>query len=294
MHQYRYHFWRFLFITGSLSANIISGQTQSPDSLFTHNSVTLSQEQETTLTNLEALATTDGMRLTNINFDIFNRNTISLNLFPGRVIDVSKKKIKIRDANTYTWFGDYINNTGSVALVVRNNNITATIHINKEIYTIRPIGSGIHVIIHVDWSKFPPDHPPEDSKNQPPGEPLQNNSFDSGINEVDKSNRLGKTLVGSDDTIKVFVSYTPAAESAYGGDIAAPNAYSINLLYNEFWLPDGGRLFIYNDDRSMVLGAFTSANNKDHGKFATGPVRGDTSILEYYEPTYVEMRGVVL
>ena len=83
MHQYRYHFWRFLFIAGSLSANIISGQTQSPDSLFTHNSVTLSQEQETTLTNLEALATTDGMRLTNINFDLFNRNLISLNPFPG-------------------------------------------------------------------------------------------------------------------------------------------------------------------------------------------------------------------
>ena len=64
--------------------------------------------------------------------------------------------------------------------------------------------------------------------------------------------------------------------------ISAPDAFSINLLYDEFWLPDGGRLFIYNEDRSMVLGAFTSANNKDHGKFSTGLVRGDTSILGYY------------
>ena len=76
--------------------------------------------------------------------------------------------------------------------------------------------------------------------------------------------------------------------------ITAPGAYSINLLYDDFWLPDGATFFIYNEDHSMVLGAFTSANNKEHGKFATGSVRGDTSILEYYEPTYVEMRGVLL
>lgn len=64
--------------------------------------------------------------------------------------------------------------------------------------------------------------------------------------------------------------------------IAAPGAYSINLLYDEFWLPVGGRFFIYNEDRSMLLGAFTSYNNKAHGKFATGPVRGGASMLEDY------------
>ena len=66
--------------------------------------------------------------------------------------------------------------------------------------------------------------------------------------------------------------------------IITPGAYSINLLYNYFWLPAGAKFFIYNEDRSMVLGSFTSANNKDHGKFSTGLVRGDISILEYYEP----------
>ncbi len=76
--------------------------------------------------------------------------------------------------------------------------------------------------------------------------------------------------------------------------IVAPGAYSINLLYDEFNLPPGAKFFIYNEDRSIVLGAFTSRNNKDHGKFSTGPVQGSISILEYYEPTYVEKRGVLL
>ena len=76
--------------------------------------------------------------------------------------------------------------------------------------------------------------------------------------------------------------------------IIAPGAYSTNLLYDDFWLPDGATFFIYNEDHSMVLGAFTSANNKEHGKFSTGLVRGDFRMLEYYWPTYVEMRGVLL
>ncbi len=75
--------------------------------------------------------------------------------------------------------------------------------------------------------------------------------------------------------------------------ISAPGAYSINLLYDDFWLPAGGRFFIYNADHSILLGAFTSANNKEHGKFSTGLVRGDISILEYYEPASARGRGII-
>ncbi|MBN4081448.1 T9SS type A sorting domain-containing protein [Caldithrix abyssi] len=73
--------------------------------------------------------------------------------------------------------------------------------------------------------------------------------------------------------------------------IIAPGARSINLLYDDFWLPKGARFFIYNADRSIVNGAFTVANNKEHGKFSTAPVKGPISILEYYEPAYVQGAG---
>jgi hypothetical protein len=49
--------------------------------------------------------------------------------------------------------------------------------------------------------------------------------------------------------------------------IVSPGAFSINLLYDEFWLPEGAKFFIYNANRSMVIGAFTAANNKEHAKF---------------------------
>ncbi len=75
--------------------------------------------------------------------------------------------------------------------------------------------------------------------------------------------------------------------------VECPGAYSINLLYDRFWLPQGAKLFIYNEDRSYVIGAFTERNNKEHGKFATTLVKGEVSILEYYEPAGADEPGVI-
>lgn len=67
--------------------------------------------------------------------------------------------------------------------------------------------------------------------------------------------------------------------------IVSPTAYSIQLYYDQFYLKPGARFFIYNEDQSMVIGAFTSANNKASGLFATQPVSGESIILELYEPS---------
>ena len=44
--------------------------------------------------------------------------------------------------------------------------------------------------------------------------------------------------------------------------ITSKNAYSLNLLYDKFIIPDGAELYVYDKERSTVLGAFTSLNNK--------------------------------
>ncbi len=66
--------------------------------------------------------------------------------------------------------------------------------------------------------------------------------------------------------------------------IVSEGALSINLLYDKFKLPPGARFYVYNENRSVVQGAFTSKNNKKSGRFATAPTKGDACILEYYEP----------
>jgi len=69
--------------------------------------------------------------------------------------------------------------------------------------------------------------------------------------------------------------------------IMAAGAKSINLLYDDFYLPSGGELYIYSADRKHVIGGFTSANNKSDRIFATGLVYSDHIVLEYYEPAEV-------
>lgn len=69
--------------------------------------------------------------------------------------------------------------------------------------------------------------------------------------------------------------------------VNSQNAYSINLIYDDFWLPEGAQFFVYNEDKSMILGAFTSdVSNNPYDKFATDLVKGETTILEYFEPAY--------
>jgi hypothetical protein len=63
--------------------------------------------------------------------------------------------------------------------------------------------------------------------------------------------------------------------------IRSEGAKSINIIFKKFWLPEGGRVFVYAPDRSTVLGAFTCQNNKPSGIFAVAPVPGDEIIVEY-------------
>ncbi len=69
--------------------------------------------------------------------------------------------------------------------------------------------------------------------------------------------------------------------------IYSPGALSINLAFDDFYIPEGGRLFIYNAEKTEIIGAFTHENNKEHRKFATTLIRGESIILEYNEDANV-------
>ncbi len=67
--------------------------------------------------------------------------------------------------------------------------------------------------------------------------------------------------------------------------IAAPEATALMLYYSNFYLPQGGKLYIYNTDRSHLLGAYTHNTHPQQGAFATEFVAGDECILEYVAST---------
>jgi hypothetical protein len=75
--------------------------------------------------------------------------------------------------------------------------------------------------------------------------------------------------------------------------ITSDNAYSINLLYNRFIIPDGAEMFVYDENMNTVLGAFTSLNNKVHETFSTAPTKGSNTIIEYFEPYDADFNGEI-
>lgn len=78
---------------------------------------------------------------------------------------------------------------------------------------------------------------------------------------------------------------------------SAPNALSINFLFEKYWLPVGATMYIYRPDQKDMIGGFTAQNNKstrdDAQKFGTGLLYGDDVIIEVYEPAAVIGQSII-
>lgn len=61
-------------------------------------------------------------------------------------------------------------------------------------------------------------------------------------------------------------------------------ALALNVQFDQFYLPDGGKVYLYNHDKTQILGAYTTVNNNESGLFSTELIEGDEVTIEYYEP----------
>lgn len=77
----------------------------------------------------------------------------------------------------------------------------------------------------------------------------------------------------------------------YRYEIESTGAYSLNIIFSEYELPRGAKLFIYNLDTEHIIGAFTSDNNNPSNVLPTIPVKGDKVTVEYFEPLYPDFIG---
>jgi hypothetical protein len=73
--------------------------------------------------------------------------------------------------------------------------------------------------------------------------------------------------------------------------IRSAGALSVNVLFTEFELPQGARLFLYNPAQTQILGAFDHLNNSETGILPVAPVWGDEIIVEYQEPPLAPFAG---
>ncbi len=67
--------------------------------------------------------------------------------------------------------------------------------------------------------------------------------------------------------------------------ISCPGAQTINLLLSDFYLPEGGSLYLYDYKKSNRIGAYTFKNNRIERELGTELIHGEAIIVEYFEPT---------
>lgn len=71
----------------------------------------------------------------------------------------------------------------------------------------------------------------------------------------------------------------------------SPNAASISFVFDEFNLPEGASIFVYNPTQTTVAGAFTHINNNKNHTLPIAPFASDSIIIEYQEPANVAFKG---
>ncbi|MCD4663622.1 MAG: protease, partial [Bacteroidales bacterium] len=75
--------------------------------------------------------------------------------------------------------------------------------------------------------------------------------------------------------------------------LRSDDAISVSLYYDDFYLPEGAELFLYDDTKKQLKGAFTSINNKENRLFATSMLYGKTVVLELNLPaSFTEMSSL--
>lgn len=123
-----------------------------------------------------------------------------------KALDVDRTHADVRSPTDFTWFGRAVGVEGNATLVVHDGSVTGTIRDGLDLYRIEPVGQGLHAIVKIDSSRFPPEHPPGfqqiERRSLPASAPASaSDAPDTGSQAAPQD-------------IDVLVAYTPAARSA--------------------------------------------------------------------------------
>jgi len=67
-------------------------------------------------------------------------------------------------------------------------------------------------------------------------------------------------------------------------NIKSSGANTMNFVFDKFFIPQGGNLYFYNADKTDLLGAYTSSQNRNDKLFGSWLIDGDDIFIYYYEP----------
>lgn len=149
-----------------------------------------------------------------------------------------------------------------------------------------------------DVNKLPISWTPDFQKNHPLRmSPIVLSPLDiEGIAIQDSINDLDKTLpwrYGIERSIILDFENTGTWTELSNGDkiwqiaIQSPEALNISVNFDEFHLPVGTTLHLFNEDHTDISKTYTKIHNRPNDQLASWFVEGNTITVEYYQPFYV-------
>lgn len=84
------------------------------------------------------------------------------------------------------------------------------------------------------------------------------------------------------------ITRLPNNDKVWRLQIRVPDAPATSLYFEHFYIPEGGRLYVYNAEKTHLIGSFGAHNNNEEGLFATEIVYTSDCVIEYYEPANVK------
>jgi len=85
----------------------------------------------------------------------------------------------------------------------------------------------------------------------------------------------------------------PNGDRVWQCALQAPGALGLVLLFDQFNLPEGSRFYAFTPNQTQVFGAYSAQSCSPNGKFTIGVLKGETTLLEYYEPVSVKQAGKI-
>jgi hypothetical protein len=106
--------------------------------------------------------------------------------------------------------------------------------------------------------------------------------------------QFGKNIDVEIDIIKHAVIDTLKNGKLYRYEICSENAITINIRFKKYIVPENTVLYIYSSDKKDIIGGFTNKNMQESETFATGLIKGDRIIIEYFEPNNSKFHGKLI
>ncbi len=80
----------------------------------------------------------------------------------------------------------------------------------------------------------------------------------------------------------------PDGGKIWQATIQSSGALNLSINFDDFYLPRGSRLQLYNNDHTDITSTFTSSQNRDDKQLGTWFVEGDIIWIEYYQSPRVQ------